>query len=29
MIKLFFKVDPEYGYRVAKGIGMSIEMAKL
>lgn len=24
MVKLFYKVDPEYGERVAKGIGIPI-----
>ena len=28
-VKLFYKVDPEYGTRVAKGLGISIEQAKL
>jgi len=29
MVKLFYKVDPEYGERVAKGVGIPIELAKL
>jgi len=29
MVKLFYKVDAEYGERVAKGVGVSIEIAKL
>jgi len=29
MIKIFYKVDPEYGERVAKGIGIPLELAKL
>ena len=29
MVKLFLKVDPEYGERVAKGIGIPVEIAKL
>ena len=29
MVKLFYKVDPEYGTRVAKGIGLPVESAKL
>jgi catalase len=29
MVKLFYKVDPEYGERVAKGIGIPLELAKL
>ena len=29
MVKLFYKVDPEYGERVAKGIGIPVEQAKL
>jgi catalase len=28
MVKLFYKVDPEYGERVAKGIGIPLELAK-
>jgi len=29
MIKHFFKVDPEYGGRIAKGLGLPTESAKL
>jgi hypothetical protein len=29
MIKLFYKVDPEYGERIAKGLGLPVELAKL
>jgi catalase len=29
MIKIFYKVDPEYGERVAKSIGIPLELAKL
>jgi catalase len=29
MIKHFYKVDPEYGQRIAKGIGLPAEMNKL
>jgi hypothetical protein len=29
MIKHFYKVDPEYGSRVAKAIGLPVEVAKL
>ena len=29
MVKLFYKIDPEYGERVAKAIGVPIESAKL
>jgi hypothetical protein len=29
MIKLFYKVDPEYGQRIAKGLGLPAESAKL
>jgi len=29
MVKLFYKVDPEYGTRIAKNIGVVIENAKL
>jgi catalase len=29
MIKLFYKVDPEYGERIAKGLGIPAELAKL
>ena len=28
-VKLFFKVDPEYGSRIAKGLGLPVENAKL
>jgi catalase len=28
-LKLFFKVDPEYGSRIAKGLGLPVENAKL
>lgn len=29
MVKLFYKVDPDYGQRVAKGLGLPVEHAKL
>jgi catalase len=29
MIKLFYKVDPEYGERVAKGLGIPAQLAKI
>ena len=29
MVKLFYKIDPEYGTRIAKNIGVAIEQAKL
>ena len=29
MVKHFYKIDPDYGTRVAKGVGVSIEKAKL
>jgi catalase len=29
MIKLFYKVDPEYGERVAKGLGIPAHLAKI
>jgi hypothetical protein len=29
MVKIFYKVDPEYGERVAKGMGIPLELAKL
>jgi len=29
MVKLFTKIDPEYGARVAKGVGVTAEKAKL
>lgn len=29
MLKHFFKVDPEYGSRIAKGLGLPIDLAKL
>jgi catalase len=29
MVKLFYKIDPEYGQRVAKGLGLPAELAKL
>jgi catalase len=29
MVKHFYKIDPEYGSRVAKGIGLPVEVAKL
>jgi catalase len=29
MIKHFFKIDPEYGERIAKGLGLPTELAKL
>jgi catalase len=29
MVKIFYKVDPEYGQRVAKGLGLPAEIAKL
>ena len=29
MIKHFYKIDPEYGERIAKGLGLPVELAKL
>jgi catalase len=29
MVKHFFKIDPEYGERVAKGLGIPVELARL
>jgi catalase len=29
MIKLFYKVDPEYGERIAKGLGIPVQLAKI
>jgi catalase len=29
MVKLFYKVDPEYGSRIAKAIGLPVDLAKL
>jgi len=29
MVKLFYRVDPEYGEGVAKGVGVVIEKASL
>ncbi len=29
MVKLFYKVDPEYGSRIAKNLGVTIDQAKL
>lgn len=29
MVKHFYKVDPEYGGRIAKGLGLPAELAKL
>lgn len=29
MVKHFYKIDPEYGTRVAKGINLPVELAKL
>ncbi len=29
MVKLFSKVDPEYGERVAKGLGIPAQLAKI
>jgi catalase len=29
MVKLFYKVDEEYGSRVAKAIGVTVDQAKL
>ena len=29
MVKLFYRVDPEYGERVAKGINLQVDLAKL
>ena len=29
MVKHFFKCDPEYGERIAKGLGIPVELAKL
>jgi catalase len=29
MIKLFYKVDPEYGERIAKGLGIPAHLAKI
>jgi len=28
-VKNFYKVDPEYGLRIAKNIGVTVEQAKL
>lgn len=29
MVRLFFKIDPDYGERVAKGVGIPVELAKM
>jgi catalase len=29
MVKLFYKVDPEYGERIAKGINIPVQLAKI
>lgn len=29
VIKHFYKIDPEYGGRIAKGVGLPVEQAKL
>ena len=29
MVKLFYKVDPEYGERIAKGLSIPVQLAKM
>ncbi len=29
MLKHFYKIDPEYGERIAKAIGVPVDLAKL
>ena len=29
MVKHFYKIDAEYGERIAKGLGIPVELAKL
>jgi catalase len=29
MVKLFYKIDPEYGERIAKGLGIPAQLAKI
>ena len=29
MVKHFYKIDPEYGERIAKGVGIPVALAKM